>query len=219
MKRLIIIGEGQTEQAFCHDILRPYFSSKGIYIQTPTIKKSKGGIVGWKELKKEICIYLQNDTSANVTLLIDYYGIHPKHGFPGWDESLTIVDKNDRMDFLEQAMLHDVNDRYRNRFIPYIQLHEFEGLLFSDRRVFDDNFEEHEFADYKYLEETFTQFDNPEMVNDGKTTAPSKRLDRIIIGYQKPVHGSLLANEIGLTRIREKCPRFNGWIEKLQAII
>lgn len=218
MKRLIIIGEGQTEQAFCHDILKPYFSAKAIHIQNPTIKKSKGGIVDWKNLKKEISIYLQSDTSALVTLLIDYYGIHQKHGFPGWDESLRIVDKNDRMDFLEHAMLNEIDDRYRTRFIPNIQLHEFEGLLFSERRVFDDNFEDHEFADYKYMEETFAQFDNPEMINDGKTTAPSKRLNRIFIGYQKPVHGSLLANEIGLTRIREKCPRFNDWIEKLQAM-
>jgi len=218
MKRLIIIGEGQTEQAFCHDILRPYFSAKDIYIQNPTIKKSKGGIIDWKDLKKEIGYYLHSDTSAAVTLLIDYYGIHQKHAFPGWDESLRIGNKNDRMDFLEQAMLYEIEDRYRIRFIPYIQLHEFEGLLFSDQQVFDDNFEDNEFADYNYLEETFAQFDNPEMVNDGKTTAPSKRLDRIIIGYQKPIHGSLLANEIGLARMREKCHRFNGWIEKLQAI-
>lgn len=218
MKRLIIIGEGQTEQVFCHDVLTPYFSAYDIYIQNPTIKKSKGGIVGWMDLKREISIYLRCDTSASVTLLIDYYGIHQKHGFPGWDESLRIGNKNDRMDFLEQAMHNEIDDRYGTRFIPYIQLHEFEGLLFSDRRVFDDIFEDSEFADYKYLEETFDQFDNPEMVNDGKTTAPSKRLGRIIVGYQKPVHGPLLANEIGLTRIREKCPRFNSWLEKLQAI-
>jgi hypothetical protein len=218
MKRLIIIGEGQTEQAFCYDVLRPYFSAKDIYIQNPTIKKSKGGIIEWKSLKKEINIYLESDTSASVTLLIDYYGIHQKHGFPGWNESLRIGNKNDRMDFLEQAMLDEIDDRFGNRFIPYVQLHEFEGLLFSDRRIFDDNFEDHEFSDYKYLEETFAQFENPEMVNDGNKTAPSKRLDRIIIGYQKPIHGSLLANEIGLTRIREKCPRFNRWIERLQSI-
>lgn len=218
MKRLIIIGEGQTEQAFCNDVLQPYFNGRDIHIQNPTIKKSKGGIIGWKGLKKEIDNYLQVDTSAHITLLIDYYGIHQKHGFPGWDESLRIGNKNDRMDFLEQAMHDEIDDKFENRFIPYIQLHEFEGLLFSDQQVFDDNFEDDEFADYKYLEETFAQFDNPEMVNDGKTTAPSKRLDRIIIGYQKPIHGSLLANEIGLARIREKCPRFNNWVERLQAI-
>ena len=218
MKRLIIIGEGQTEQVFCKDILQPYFISKGILIQNPTIKKSRGGIIDWKDLKHEIHNHLQADSSAWVTLLIDYYGIHKKHGFPGWDESLKIVDRSARIDFLEQAMHDEINDRFGHRFIPYIQLHEFEGLLFSKKEVFDDNFEEHEFADYNYLEETMAQFNNPEMINDGKATAPSKRLGRIIIGYQKTVHGSLLADEIGLKEIREQCPRFNNWIEKLSQI-
>lgn len=169
-------------------------------------------------MKNEIHNHLQADPSAWVTLLIDYYGIHKKHGFPGWDESLKIVDKNARMNFLEQAMHREIEDRFGHRFIPYIQLHEFEGLLFSKTEVFDDNVEESEFADYNYLQETITQFDNPEMINDGKTTAPSKRLDRIIIGYQKTVHGSLLAGEIGLNKIREKCYRFNQWIEKLSQL-
>jgi hypothetical protein len=218
MKRLIIIGEGQTEQSFCHDVLQPYFINKGISIQNPTIKKSRGGIIEWKDLKKEILNHLQSDPTATVTLLIDYYGIHKKHGFPKWDESITIVDKNERMDFLEQAMLGEIEDRFGYRFIPYIQLHEFEGLLFSNKDVFDDNFEEGEFSDYNYLKDTIAQFDNPEMINDGKTTAPSKRLSKIINGYQKTVHGSLLADEIGLHKIREKCPRFNRWIEQLGQI-
>lgn len=37
MKRIIIIGEGQTEQSFCNDVLQPHFSSKGIYIQNPVM--------------------------------------------------------------------------------------------------------------------------------------------------------------------------------------
>jgi hypothetical protein len=54
MKRLIIIGEGQTEQAFCNDVLQDYFNTRDIYIQNPTIKKTKGGIVSWVDLKKQI---------------------------------------------------------------------------------------------------------------------------------------------------------------------
>jgi hypothetical protein len=215
MKRLIIIGEGQTEQAFCHDVLQPYFTRLNVQIQNPTIKKSKGGIVEWKILKKEITYHLQDDPSAIISMLIDYYGIHKKHGFPHWAEALRIADKNQRMDFLEQAMYEDIEERYRHRFIPYIQLHEFEGLLFCDKQVFDDNFEDEEFTDYHYLEETFQQFNNPEEINDGNTTAPSKRLARIITGYRKTVYGPLLAGEIGLPKIRSKCPRFNDWIEKL----
>ena len=53
------------------------------------------------------------------------------------------------------------------------------------------------------------------ITNDGSTTAPSKRLDDIIDDYSKVVYGSLLAQEIGLKKIQEKCPRFNAWINKL----
>lgn len=52
MKQLIIIGEGQTEQAFCKDVLYNYFLRKDIIVHNPTIKKSRGGIVSWKVLKK-----------------------------------------------------------------------------------------------------------------------------------------------------------------------
>jgi hypothetical protein len=218
MIRLIIIGEGQTEQAFCKDVLQPYFVAKSIYIQNPTIKKSKGGIVAWEELKKEILNHLKSDTTAYVSLLIDYYGIKAKHGFPKWDEAQTIVDKNERMDFLEGAMLSDIKEKYQNRFIPYIQLHEFEGLLFCEQDVFDDNFEDDEFLDHKYLDETINLNPNPEMINEGSTTAPSKRLMKIIEGYQKTVHGPLIAQEIGLRKMRQKCPRFNRWVEKLSEL-
>lgn len=218
MKRLIIIGEGQTEQAFCKDVLEPFFTTKNIHVQNPTIKKSKGGIQKWSIIKKQILNHLKSDTSAIITLLIDYYGIEEKHKFPKWQECLTITNKNQRLDFLEEAMLDDIDEAFQNRFIPYIQLHEFEGLLFCNKDLFDNNFDKDEILDAAYLKETIEQNVNPEMINDGSTTAPSKRLARIIFGYQKTIHGPLLADEIGLNTIREKCPRFNSWIEKLGEI-
>ena len=215
MKRIIIIGEGQTEQEFCNDILLPYFANHDIYITNPTIKKSNGGIVAWRDLKKEIEIYLKQDSSTYVTLLIDYYGLYSNMGYPYWDESLNIVDIYERMDFLEKAMLNDIDDNLKNRFIPYIQVHEFEGILFSNKEIFDNNFDEDEFLDHDYLEETVSLFENPEMINNGRDTAPSKRLKRILKDYNKIVHGSLLAAEIGLSNIMDKCPRFNSWIHML----
>ncbi|TAJ11328.1 DUF4276 family protein [Marinilabiliaceae bacterium JC017] len=213
MKRIIIIGEGPTEQAFINEVLQPHFIHQAISIENQTIKKSGGGIVSWPALKKQIEKNLLQPT-AYVSLLIDYYGIEAKHQFPRWEASLAIADKNERMDFLEQAMANDLDEKSRYRFIPYLQLHEFEGLLFCNRQVFDDNFEEDEFLDYSYLMETLKE-SNPEMINNGGETAPSKRLEKIIKGYKKPVLGSLLAQEIGLSRIREKCPRFNAWITQL----
>lgn len=224
MKRLIIIGEGQTEQAFCNDVLQDYFNARGIYIQNPTIKKSKGGIVSWVELKKQIENHLKQDTSVVVSLLIDYYGISSKHQFPNWAEALTIVDRNQRMTAIEQAMLEDIEGNMRHRFIPYIQLHEFEGLLFSDKQIFDNSFDPDEFNDYQYLQETLDTFDNPEEINDSRETAPSKRLERIIRGYKsekenlKIFYGTLLAQAIGLNTIMKKCPRFHHWISTLELI-
>ena len=58
MKRLIIICEGPTEQAFCNDLLRDYFQSKDIILEAPTIKHSNGGIVAWDKLKKQIVRHL-----------------------------------------------------------------------------------------------------------------------------------------------------------------
>ena len=214
MNRIIIIGEGPTEQAFCNDVLQPFFNTQEIFLDTPKIKKSKGGIVSWSDLKKQIVLHLK-DTGVVVTMLIDYYGIYPKHAFPKWEEAKAIVNKSERMTFLENAMLDDIDESIRYRFVPYIQLHEFEGILFSDISVIEENFEDYEFKDHDYLVKTESAFDNPENINDGRTTAPSKRMERIIDDYSKVVYGSLLAQEIGLDKIREKCPRFNVWIEKL----
>jgi len=115
-------------------------------------------------------------------------------------------------------MLEEIDESIRYRYIPYVQLHEFEALLFSDISVIEDNFESGDFKDYDYLLETDKAFSNPENINDGKTTSPSKRLNRIIGDYSKVVYGSLLAQEIGLDKIRERCPRFNNWIERLLSI-
>jgi hypothetical protein len=78
----------------------------------------------------------------------------------------------------------EINEDLRYRFIPYIQLHEFEGLLFTDINVFRKNFMSHEFRDRSGFEGIFDQYANPEDINDSTTTAPSKRLEYHIIGYK-----------------------------------
>jgi hypothetical protein len=87
MKRIIIIGEGQTEQEFCNQVLKPFFIVNDISIENPTIKESHGGIVKWKVLKKQIENHLKQDNEAFVSLLIDYYGIYSKYDFPKWEEA------------------------------------------------------------------------------------------------------------------------------------
>lgn len=214
MKRLIIICEGPTEQAFCNDILRDHFLPKGILLDAPTIKHSNGGIVAWETLKKQIITHL-NEGNCIVSLFVDYYRIRDSYNFPGWMNSKSITDIYDRMRYLFEQMSLDIDINLRSRFIPYIQLHEFEGLLFSDISVFPNNFTKDE-LDFSLLETAVKSAHTPEEINNGPNTAPSERLKRAIKGYDKIVYGSCLASDIGLKTIREKCVLFNEWIEKLE---
>jgi Domain of unknown function (DUF4276) len=175
MNRVIIICEGQTEQAFCNQVLQPYFAGK-IHINYPTIKKTGGGIINWQGLKHQIETTLLKDKTAIVTTLIDYYGIHKHHRYPFWEEAQKLNDKNVAISKMETAMLEDIDSVLKRMFVPYIQLHEFEALLFSDIDVYNKSFEPDEFLDYQYLLKTIEDHPNPEMINNGSETAPSKRL-------------------------------------------
>jgi hypothetical protein len=214
MKRVIIICEGETEREFCKKVLAPHLENENIFIQTPRIKKSMGGIVSWQTLKKEIEIHLQ-EPNVFVSMLIDYYGLSQKHHFPCWIESKKITDKNTRMDFLENAMKNDMANSVQHRFIPYLQLHEFEGLLFNNIQIFHEQVPKSELVGIDELEKTFADYDNPEMINDNKETSPSHRLKRIIKGYNKVLYGHYFAEAIGIGQIRKKSPRFNQWVEKI----
>lgn len=218
MKRVIIICEGETEKEFCNTILYPFFSKKGIFIQSPLIKKSMGGIVKWSELKTQITLHLKNDPSAYVTTLIDYYGLYSKYNFPKWDEAERQPDKNIRMEILEHGMKESIDDSIGYRFIPYMQLHEFEGLLFNEIDIFHEQIPAKELIGIAELKQIFNQYSNPEMINNNRETSPSHRLERIILGYNKIVYGNILAEAIGLVKIRAKSPRFNEWLKKLEEL-
>lgn len=218
MKRIIVICEGPTEIEFCKDILYPYFQPKDIYLQTPLIKKSGGGIVPWSILKRQIENHLYQDTTAFVTTLIDFYGIRDKYLFPDWIQSKTIDDKNERMAFLEKGMKGNIDSSLAARYEPYLQLHEFEGLLFNNINAFDALIPAADFVDKRELIQTIQSNENCELINDTPNNAPSYRLKRLIKGYNKIVYGSLLAEQIGLANIRSKSPRFNAWITKLEGI-
>lgn len=218
MKRIIMICEGPTEQAFAKTNLQVPFINRNIYLQTPLIKASRGGIVKWHRLKDQIDTHLKAEPDAYVTTFIDYYGMYAKYQFPGWDVAHTIVDKNSRMDSLEQSMLQSIDPQFQNRFIPYLQLHEFEGLLFNDIDVIKSQIPKEDLIGMEELEKTFADYANPEMINNNKATSPSHRLERIINGYNKVVYGDILSEAIGLERIRAKSPRFNDWITRLENI-
>lgn len=214
MKRLIIICEGPTEQEFCTEVLGAELAKCNVYVEAPLIKHSHGGIVPWATIKRQILKHLQ-EGEVYVSMLVDYYGIKEQFGFPGWEESMGIVDKTERFHFLLDKMKEDIPENLRYRFIPYIQMHEFEGLLFSDVHAFFNSFEKDEIK-MEDLQAAAEAFETPEMINNSPETAPSKRLIDAIPDYDKIVFGNCVAMDIGLKKIREKCPLFDEWIEKLE---
>ncbi|MDO4715826.1 MAG: DUF4276 family protein [Bacteroidales bacterium] len=207
---IIIICEGQTEQEFVRSVLQPVFEN--YYFQTPLV--GKGGIVKWATLKQHIERHLKENKKAIVTTLFDFYGIDKKHDFPQW-EHLDTIDRVSFVTRVEKGMKVALDEELRYRFIPYIQLHEFEGLLFNRIEPFKILFKPDE-CNHTDIEQIIREHPNPETINNGKATAPSKRLEQHIPQYTKILHGCLIAEHIGLNDLRTKAPRFNQWLTQLE---
>ena len=212
MSRLIIIVEGDTEKEFVNTILVPYFHSKNFYnIDCFKVKHSKGGLSKYEHVRKDILNTVYEANSV-VTTLFDFYALPTD--FPQFEESKNITNKSQRLTFLEESIKEDIESSQSTKFdnlLPYIQLHEFEALIFSSIVGIESLFNSQE-ADLVTLNKVITEYPNPEDINDNPNTAPSKRLLSLINGYSKVVDGVLILDEIGLDVVRAKCPRFNNWL-------
>jgi hypothetical protein len=101
-----------------------------------------------------------------------------------------------------------------DRFIPYIQIHEFEALLFSNPHALAKGIYRDDLA--PEFEAIRNAFPSPEDINDHPNTAPSKRLINLYKDYNKITNGILAANEIGLPTMRKECKHFDQWLKQLE---
>jgi hypothetical protein len=216
MSRVLnILVEGSTEKEFVSNLIYPYLFDNGISnVRTITIETSpgfKGGDIRYMaRYKPNIQKILRGQEDMVVTSLIDYYRL--RSDFPNYEESIKLATAEQRVGLIEQGCYDDINDQ---RFLPYIQLHEFEGLLFSAPTGFKELFPDLPKTNKKELFEIIELFPNPEMINDRPEFAPSKRLERLIPNYRKPLYGGMIALENGFPAIMEKCPRFRNWVHTL----
>ena len=211
MKRLFIVVEGQTEEAFVKELMTPYFAQTGIYDVRPVIiqtsKGHKGGFVNYEHLKNDLLRLLKSQgQDVIVTTFVDFFRC-PE--LPNQKDIDALPSHLQKVEEMEKSIYNDINDW---RFIPYIQLHEFEALLFSAVNGFEMYFEN---QISKEIQGIIDSYDNPEEINSAPETAPSKRLIRIIPSYDKVIYGNIVALEIGLPTIISKCPRFRVWIDNL----
>lgn len=225
MARLYLFAEGRAEQTFANTVLRPHLALQGVYMHNAVLianahKKQRtyrGGGRNFAAMQKDITRFLRQERARDVffSSMIDLYALH--RGFPGIDAAQAFRDDPyRRVRVLEESWASETNDC---RFIPHIQLHEYETYLFVNIPILSDYYpdEQQAVAD---LHETSQRFATPELIDDGPDTAPSKRIIRHLPRYEgdKATVGVQAAERIGLSAIRCKCPYFSQWMEKLEGL-
>ena len=202
MVRLAVVVEGETEGDFVDQVLAPYLLKCDVYSKPTSLR----GRISVERLANRIAELFQSFDF--VTSLVDFYGFR--------DKGTRTVDQ------LEQDIIEGVDGRLRpnwdtRKVIPYVQLHELEGLFFSQVNGFL-NVPGANQAAIRQLANIRAQFPSPEEINDNPNTAPSKRILQVLPDYAKRIDGPLVAQSIGLPTIRAQCPRFNSWVTRLESL-
>jgi hypothetical protein len=210
--------EGQTEETFFRDILAPVLSEHAIYGEAHRITTGRkrttsfrGGFVAYEHPRRDLTLWMKQDQKPEswFTTMVDLHRL--PLDFPGAMKTSAIEDPIKKVEFLQAELHRDLDHR---RFVPYIQLHEFEALLFSDPDCFSIAFPD-QTAAIAELKEVRRAAISPEHIDDGEDTAPSKRICAVLPDFVKPASGPIIAREIGLHKIRRECRHFNDWIEAL----
>jgi len=180
---ITIIVEGQIEQTFVRDVLAPQMANKGIYLYPALIGKSghKGGNIRFDRVKNDISLFLRQRNDTYISTMFDYFRIDSK-----WPGKMEVDQKirngatltaSHKAELLEAATHEDIVKTFsefhsEKRFIPYIEMHEFEALLFSDANILAEKSK----IEVWQIREIIEAYKNPEEINDDPVKSPSKRL-------------------------------------------
>ncbi|GAA5484097.1 DUF4276 family protein [Haloferula sargassicola] len=226
MKQVYLLVEGPTEVTFVDKVLTPHLSGLALTpIRVTTraggAQPKKGGSVTYASFKKQIQMLLRNPTASMVTTMLDYQGLHKE--FPG-REGRTENSARAKGEAVASAMQADISDA---RYTPFVIMHEFEALLFSVPEVIAEVLRRPELVQpLKAIRASKSDYvATPEEINDSAATSPSARIEALCLQkfgsknvFQKTAHGPLIAEKIGLTTIRDHCPHFDNWLQKLEAL-
>jgi hypothetical protein len=228
MARLLVHVEGQTEETFVNNILSLHLITRGYesvgarIIGNARLRRKRGGICPWPTVKNEITRHLRNDAGSVATTMVDFYGL-PQGDSNGWPGRAGIANRSTatKASTVEQALSDDIANEMganfnRKRFVPFVLMHEFEGLLFSDCAAFAEGVGRIDLE--RKLRGIRDGFPTPEDINDSPTTAPSKRIQSLIPGYEKPLFGAIAVLQVGLAKIRSECPHFDAWLKNLESL-
>lgn len=224
---LYLFVEGSTERTFANVVIGPHLANFGVYLYKPILianarrhgQVHRGGVgYSYQTLHDDIAGFARGQQADDVyfTTMIDFFRIH--RDFPGRHEpeAQPPHSPHDRVAHLQHRFADDIGD---TRFIPFIQLHEFEAYLFCGPDHFAASFPQAR-SEIEALSHIANGVATPEEINDGPTTAPSKRIEAIFPSYGrgKVAIGPRVAELIGLSTIRSKCPHFDAWLTRLEGL-
>ena len=209
--RLLVHVEGQTEETFVNLVLGTHLARVGYSIVGARLigvagaRRRRGGAPSWQAVRDGILNHLKGDREAISTTMVDYYGMPP--AWPGRTAAEALPQK-ERASFVQGAVAEDVRQHMGGDFdgrrcIPYVSMHEFEALLFSDCQRFAESVGHPNLA--SEMKAILTRFSDPEAIDDSQATTPSKRIIQLLPSYQKVLMGATAAEHIGLVL----CPTQN----------
>ncbi|MCW5757183.1 MAG: DUF4276 family protein [Phycisphaeraceae bacterium] len=224
MREVIVLCEGRTEQEFCRSVVAPSLHPLGISVSGRLAGKpgrKHGGISPWAGYQREIINLGKQRNDWFVGLLVDYYAM--PHSWPGRAAAAQKPD-GEKGRHVEEAIAEAVRPELGGRFLPCVQLHEFESLLFVSPAVTASSLVvAGETLPVPILERRMAEIvaesgGAVERINDTPTGAPSKRLIRLVPGYDKVLSGVLAAKSIGLGELRSGCPWLDRWLLALESL-
>ena len=227
MRHLNIVVEGSSEESFVNDILVGHFAPTGTYVSARKIKTgwdrihnkpAKGGLLKYRRFRDDVLRWIQSDRNSShtwYTSMLDLYAFPRDNESPYEEDIQRISDPYLKVERLEAAIAADIN---HERFIPYVQLHEFETFLLVDPGRLIKMYPDRQASINRIKRDIAKK--NPEEINESPQASPSKRIIKHLPQYefQKAQVGPLVAEDIGLTELRSKCSHFNKWINTLEAL-
>ncbi len=220
--RLHVTAEGPTEERYVNNVLVNHLGGFQVVTDVRSVKTGRkrgvgyrGGMTNFPKARQDILNWMKEDQNPDAffTTMFDLYAL--PDDFPGYVDARRENDPYRRVAVLEAALKQDFS---HPRFLPYVQLHEFEALILAEPRKLDWEYLEHDDAIGRLVRMVGEQ--NPELINDGPETSPSKRIIREIPAYehQKASSGPIVAGRIGIPVLKDRCRHFNNWLGQLERL-